>query len=261
MPTTQQDLGSDSGDEELIIEVGMQGTLSLHDNENYESHASTSSSNEPLVNEGKRIELFHIRVIMKHTKVETLFDPSSQANLISESLVKKLGLETKPHLKPYLLGWVCDKEKLHVTKHCTTRFVIASKLVDEVDLDVVPLDICSGIVLGSPYLHGKKAVFFRHEDKYHLMKDEVEYIVRAHCAKISASLVSACQMKTLINSNKGCMLMVVREKDVETFEAFECCDPTHKKELSKIVSNYDGLFQEPSGLPPKHEIQHEIHLE
>ena len=42
------------------------------------------------------------------------------------------------------------------------------------------------------------------------MKDEVEYIVRAHRAKISASLVSAGQMKRLINFSEGCMIMVVR---------------------------------------------------
>eukprot|EP00253_Pinus_taeda_P033751 PITA_33751 len=42
---------------------------------------------------------------MKQTKVETLFDMGPQENLISQSLVKKLGLETKPHLKPYPLGW------------------------------------------------------------------------------------------------------------------------------------------------------------
>jgi len=40
--------------------------------------------------------------------------------------------------------------------------VIASKLVDEVKLDVIPLDIY-GMVLGSPYLYDRKAIFFRHE--------------------------------------------------------------------------------------------------
>jgi hypothetical protein len=53
-----------------------------------------------------------------------------------------MGLVRKPHPKPYPLGWVCDKEKLNVTKQCRVRFVIASNLIDEVDLDVVPLDIC-----------------------------------------------------------------------------------------------------------------------
>ena len=28
-----------------------------------------------------------------------------------------------------------------------------------------------------------------------------------------------------------------------------------------MVSDYDILFQEPKGLPPKREIQHEIHLQ
>ena len=72
--------------------------------------------NEPVSNERKRNELFHIRVVIKHTKVETLFDSGSQANLISDSFVKKLGLETKPHPSPYLFGWVSDKAKLQVTK-------------------------------------------------------------------------------------------------------------------------------------------------
>ena len=78
--------------------------------------------------------------------------------------------------------------------------------------------------------------------------------------KVSSSLVSVGQIKRLVNSSKGCMLMVVREKDVETVDAFKCCDPDHKKELLKIIFDYDGLFREPRGFPPKWEIQHEIHL-
>ena len=55
--------------------------------------------------------------------------------------------------------------------------------------------------------------------------------------------------------------MVVREKDVGTTNAFQGCDPSHKKKLIDIVSNYDDIFQEPDGLPPKREIQHEIILQ
>ena len=88
----------------------------------------------------------------------------------------------------------------------------------------------------------------------------VEYIVRAHQTKINASLVSAGQMKRLVNSSKGCMLMVVRGKDAELSDAFQGCDHVHKKELCELISNYDEMFQEPRGLPLKREIQHEIHL-
>jgi hypothetical protein len=250
--TMQQDLGSDSGDEGNITAVGVQGKDSLH--------ASSNSNNEYHDDEKKRNELFHIRVVSKHTKIDKLFDLGSQVNLISATLVKKMGLETKPHPKPYPLGWVCDKSKLNVTKQCRVRFFIASKLIDEVDLDVASLDIC-GIVLGSPYLYDRKEVFFHQENKYHLTKGGVEYIVRVHNMRVNTTLVSAGKMKKLINTNKKYVLMVIREKDVGTPDAFQGCDPSHKKELIDIVSKYDDIFQESDGLTPKREIQHEIHLQ
>jgi hypothetical protein len=117
-------------------------------------------------------------------------------------------------------------------------------------LDVVPLDIC-GIVLGNPYLYDRKAVFFRHEKKYHLTKGGVEYIVRTHNMRVNTPLDSAGQMKRLINTNKTYVLMVIEEKDVGTSDVFQGCDPSHKKELIDIVSKYDDIIYEPDGLPPK----------
>jgi hypothetical protein len=133
-------------------------------------------------------------------------------------------------------------------------------LIDEVDLDVVSLDRC-GIVLGSPYLYDRKAIFFHHENKYHLTKGGVEYIVRSHSMRVNTTLSSAIQMKRLINTNKRYVLMVIREKDVGTSDTFQGCDPSHKKELIDIVYKYDDIFQKLDGLPPKREIQHEIHLQ
>ena len=94
--TAQTDLGSDSGDENEVTFTGIKG-------KNYE--ASTISSVQSLkfnneVDEIKKTELFNIRVISKHTKIDTLFDSDSQVNLISETIFKKLGLTTKPHKKP-----------------------------------------------------------------------------------------------------------------------------------------------------------------
>jgi hypothetical protein len=120
-----------------------------------------------------------------------------------------MGLVTKPHPNPYPLGWVCDEAKLNVTKQFRVRFVIASKLIDEVNLNVVSLDIC-GIVLGSPYLYDRKAIFFRHENKYHLTKCGVEYIVRGHIMRVNTTLVSEGKMKRLITTNKRYVLMVVK---------------------------------------------------
>jgi len=232
----QQELGSDSGDEEKITIVGLQGKVS--------SHASSSSTVPSLANDKRRSELFHIRVVTKHTKVETLFVPGSQVNLISEEIVKKLGLTTRPHQKPYPLGWVSDNAKLQVTRKCRLRFAIAFKLIDEVDLNVVPLDIY-GIVLGSPSLYDKKTIFFRKENKYHLTKDGVEYIIRAHSTKANPSLISAGQMKRAINTCKNLVLTVVKAKDPNKSNAFDTFDPFHKNEILEIrqVFQWEGRQQ------------------
>ena len=73
---------------------------------------STSNCHIEAPNEEERIELFHVRVISKHTKIDTLLESGSQANLISEELFKKLNLETIPHPKPYPLGWICKDANL-----------------------------------------------------------------------------------------------------------------------------------------------------
>jgi hypothetical protein len=64
--TWPTDLGSDSDDEFKITTVGLTGKIG----DGYDS----------------RSKLFHIRVIMKHTKVDTLIDNGSQYNLISKWL-------------------------------------------------------------------------------------------------------------------------------------------------------------------------------
>ena len=95
-----QDLASDSDDETKITTMGWKGKTFVNDYDSGASCASTSKDNV----DNKRNELFHTRVIAKHTKIDTLIDGGSQVNLISEEVVKKLGLETKAHNKPYPLG-------------------------------------------------------------------------------------------------------------------------------------------------------------
>eukprot|EP00253_Pinus_taeda_P026466 PITA_26466 len=240
----QKDLGSNSGDETTVTTIGIKGKYFEASTSN-SSHSIANESNERKINEP-----FHIRVISKHTKIDTLFDSGLQVNLISETIVNKLGLETKPHKKPYPLGWVFDKTKLQVTRQCKLRFAIRSTFVDEVEFDIVPLDIC-GIVLGSPYLYDRKAIFYRAENKYQLTKDGIEYIVRAHKIKENFSLTNSGQMKIIVNSSKQFLLMIVKEKDLDKSNAFQGYNPKQKADLVKVVSDYDILFQEPKRLPPK----------
>ena len=57
-----------------------------------------------------------MRVISRHTKIDTLFDSGSKANLISEDLVNKLNIETIQHHKPYPLVLIRKNTNFHVTE-------------------------------------------------------------------------------------------------------------------------------------------------
>lgn len=64
----QKDLGSNSGDETTITTTCIKG-------KNFEASTSNSTqSTDNEENERKRHELFHIRIISKHQKINTVFD-------------------------------------------------------------------------------------------------------------------------------------------------------------------------------------------
>jgi hypothetical protein len=87
--------------------IGSKGISTINSNSSVQSAKLESDTNQK-----KRSEIFHVRVIVKHTKVDTLFESGSQVNIISEEIVKKLGLNTTPHKNTYPLGWMCDDAKL-----------------------------------------------------------------------------------------------------------------------------------------------------
>ena len=117
------------------------------------------------------------------------------------------------------MGWIFNNSNLKFIRKCILIFSITANFVDEVELDVVPLDI-SGIISGSPYLYDRKAVFYRHEKKYHLIKYGVEYIVRAHRKKLYISLVDARKMKRIVNASKFFLLLMIKKKEDVNYESF-----------------------------------------
>lgn len=109
----QQDVDSDSGDERRITAMVMTDKTS-DSGSSLKNIASSSNINPP--HEDKRVELFNIRITSKHENIDTMFDSGSQANLISEYLVKSLGLETQNHPRPYPLGWLNKSTQITVTR-------------------------------------------------------------------------------------------------------------------------------------------------
>ena len=139
-------------------------------------------------------------------------------------------------------------------------FLLTTHFVDTVEIDVVLLDI-TGVVLGSPYLYDRKVIFHCDEKKYHLFKEGKEYIVRAHRKKTNIVMVNAGQVKRLVNSSKNFVLLMIKPKADVNHESFEDFDPKLKSDLYDVVNGHHEMFQDPTRLPPKREIQHEIQLQ
>lgn len=55
------------------------------------------------------------------------------------------------------------------------------------------------------------------------------------------------------------LLMIKQKKEIE-HGSFAVCDVKLKSELVDVVNQYQDMFQEPNGLPPKRGIQNEIQL-
>ena len=117
-------------------------------------------------------------------------------------MAKQLGLTTQTHHKAYTLKWISNHHQMHITKQCTIKFAISSKYVDEVTCDVVSLREC-GMVLGSPYLYDRKAIFYRKKNQYQFTKAGQDYVVHAHHVKENKTLQTMEQLKKAVQaSNK-----------------------------------------------------------
>lgn len=71
-----------------------------------------------------REQLFTVNMQVKTTLVDVVIDLGSQKNLLSNSLVQKLGLKTNKHPKRCPLGWLQKEGGLQVSQQCTFKFAL-----------------------------------------------------------------------------------------------------------------------------------------
>jgi hypothetical protein len=179
-------------------------------------------------------------------------------------LFNKIGLEVHKHHIPYPLGWVNKDEKIKVMKQCKIKFFVSVDFIDEVELDVVPLDVC-GVVFGNLYMYMRDAIFMQRAGQYRLIKDEKFFIINVDKGKSKLSLVSANQDKKLISSSKNYVLLFLRENEsseesLKVKISLEGCTKEKKHQLDELLHEYKGVFKDPKGIPPKRDVEHEIQL-
>jgi hypothetical protein len=114
-----------------------------------------------------RHNLFNMFLIVKDCGVRTIIDSGIYNNLVSSDLVKKLGLTTRAHPKPYHLKWFNNSGKAKVTRSARMHFFIGS-YHDYTDFDVVPMQACS-FLLGCPWKYDTDALQHGRTNTYILM--------------------------------------------------------------------------------------------
>ena len=75
-------------------------------------------------------KLFHINIQINKTKVDTLFNSSSQENIIEIDLINNFGLDIYDNPNHCPLEWGNKDVELRVTKHCNIKFSITTGYID-----------------------------------------------------------------------------------------------------------------------------------
>jgi hypothetical protein len=97
-----------------------------------------------------------------------IIDSGSCTNVTSVTLVKKLGLNTVKHEKPYQLQWLSECGVVRVNRQVMISFL--GKYKDEVLCDIVPMH-ATHLLLGRPWQFDRKAKHDGFKNMYSLEKD------------------------------------------------------------------------------------------
>ncbi|GJQ90219.1 reverse mRNAase [Tanacetum coccineum] len=199
-------------------------------------------------------------VDVKQEVIEAIVDTGSQKNLISATLVQKLGLTTTPHPSLYSLGWIQKDMDTQVNQQCKFRFAITNQYVDEVTCEVVLLDICH-VIFGSPYLWERNAVYFRRAQKYQFEKDGQKYLVKRSTGSGNVELITTCQARRLVNASQVLLLILLRPIEYSNkVSSLTLSCGYISTQFENIIAEYHALFDDVGEMPPNRIIEHDIQL-
>ena len=104
--------------------------------------------------------------------------------------------------------------------------------------------------MGSPYLYDRKAIFHHHENKYHLFKYGIEYIIREHKKNTSLSLIHAREMKRIVNASQNLTLLMIKHRDVLN-QTFQKDASNEQVDFINVDYSCNEMFQDSSRFPLK----------
>ncbi|XP_056850830.1 uncharacterized protein LOC130500129 [Raphanus sativus] len=241
---------------------------------------------QPKSNEKEQREnLFHSRCLISDKVCSLIIDGGSCTNVASDTLVKKLGLVTRPLPRPFRLEWLNEAGEQYVKEQVTVPLSIG-RYEDEVVCNVLPMDACH-VLLGRPWQFDKKAVHdgftnrhsFDHKGKKitlvplspsEVHQDQVQLRKNRDqdskadkpetSTRNSNFFVKESQVRKSLCSQKPFLLLVYKESLLASSSSDLA--PEIPSEFLGILQDYSDVFPEenPKGLPPVRGIEHQIDL-
>jgi len=226
-------------------------------------------SNQKGVKDEQTENIFHTQCTVQGKACSLIIDGGSCANIVSLSMIEKLGLQTMTHPHPYNIQWMNQSKGIQVNSRCLISFSIRKNYQYELWCDVIPMDACH-MLLGRPWLYDYKVMHNGYLNTYSFTKDG---------KKITLAPLPPSKLHEIQPQNKhkqADLLLSVSEPLLKAsqheFKAFKewilsiqdelaSSLPTHPVPKT-LIQNFCHLFPEetPTGFPPTRDIQHHIDL-
>nr|GEW02486.1 transposon Ty3-I Gag-Pol polyprotein [Tanacetum cinerariifolium] len=116
-----------------------------------------------------RTNIFRTQCTAKGKICTVIIDGRSCENMVSTTMVEKLGLPIQNHPDPYQLTWLKKGNLFKVTHRCLMHFSIGNKYTDELWCEVIPIDACH-ILLGRRWLYDRRVKHDGYRNTYTFKK-------------------------------------------------------------------------------------------
>src|SRR5271168_947735 len=145
---------------------------------------------------------------VKGSPIQFIVDSGSQKNLISAEVVKRLGLPTTTHPRPYTIRWLHQGRDLRMSQQCRLPYNI-KPFTDEVLCDIAPLEVCD-VLLGQPYLWKRHVVYESRPRAVIVTLGNKLYRIPEVAPLTAISLVTAKQCSMLISKTGKFVFLMIR---------------------------------------------------
>nr|GEV95929.1 putative reverse transcriptase domain, zinc finger, CCHC-type, aspartic peptidase domain protein [Tanacetum cinerariifolium] len=187
-----------------------------------------------------------------------IIDGGSCENMVSTTMVEKLGLPIQNHPDPYQLTWLKKGNLVKVTHRYLVHFSIGNKYTDELWCEVIPMDACH-ILLGRPWLYDRRVKHDGYRNNYAFKKDGVSITLAPLNPKDAPPdrvFISKTDFVGLVNVSPPSVvfgLLMIEENPVTAAAPLS---------MVPLLNEFKDVFPEeiPAGLPVTRKIQHCINF-